>query len=102
MMSDETRARFIELWEQEPKIPLADIAKMLGYSFASLAKYRMLYGLRKRYGADDEPIPTPEVIRIRAQAQQTNWSPAERRLRWRGTPHTIYASIQGYDGEPQT
>lgn len=82
-------------------VPLAEIATTLRYSFSTLAKLRIQFGLEKRYGWDfDEPPPSPQVILIRCQEQQTNWTPNERRLRWQGTPHTIYSSITGYD-EPQ-
>ena len=77
---------------------LQSIADTLGYSFQSLAKWRMILGLPKRYGADDDGhIPTPAVIQLRCQEQQTNWTPTERRLRWRGPPHTIYESITTCD-----
>lgn len=89
------------MWQND--VPLAEIGRTLGYSFSTLAKLRMMYGLKKRYGADDdEAPPSPEVIRIRCLAQQTNWTPTERRLRWKGTPHTIYHAITGYDDEPQS
>jgi len=98
-MDDETREQFAEMWAAG--VPLAEIATTLGYSFTKLAKWRMMLGLRKRYGADDDgEIPAPDVIKLRAKAQQTNWTPTERRLRWRGTPHTIYETQTGYDGEP--
>lgn len=74
--------------------PLAEIAEKLKYSFSTLAKLRITFGLEKRYGCDGPP--TPEVIRIRCLEQQTNWTPAERQLRWTGTPHTIYASTSFY------
>ncbi len=97
-MDKPTQKRFAELWNKEPKVKLADIAAQLGYSFQSLAKWRMILGLPKRYGADDDgEIPTPAVIRLRCQEQQTNWTPTERRLRWRGPPHTIYESITTCD-----
>lgn len=69
---------------------LEDIARALGYSFSTLAKLRMIYGLEKRYGAEDDAPPSPETIMIRCIEQQTNWSPTERKLRWRGPPHTVY------------
>ncbi len=95
-MDSRTRKRFERMWKDG--IGLADIAATLGYSFSTLAKLRMIYGLQKRYGADDdEAPPTPEVIRLRCMAQQTNWTPTDRKLRWQGTPHTIYGSITGYD-----
>lgn len=79
-------------------MPLAEIAKELRYSFSTLAQLRHSLGLRKRYGHDDDAAPpTPEVIRIRCAEQQTNWTETERRLRWRGYPHTIYTDIGGYD-----
>ncbi len=78
-------------------IGLADISATLGYSFSTLAKLRMIYGFAKRYGADDdESPPSPEVIRLRCVAQQTNWTPTERRMRWQGMPHTIYHDTQSY------
>jgi hypothetical protein len=97
-MDKPTQKRFAELWNAEPKVRLADIAIKLGYSFQSLAKWRMILGLPKRYGADDDgDIPTPAVIRLRCGQQQTNWTPTERRLRWRGPPHTIYESTTTCD-----
>lgn len=88
-MDVRTRQRFERMWHE--RMPLADIAKALGYSFSTLAKLRMIYGLEKRYGADDdEAPPTREVIRIRCLQQQTNWTPTDRKLRWQGTPHTVY------------
>jgi hypothetical protein len=90
-----TRQRFERMWDRG--IPLAEIAKKLHYSFSTLAQLRHSLGLRKRYGhEDDQTLPSPEVIRIRCAEQQTNWTDAERRLRWRGAPHTVYGSIQGY------
>jgi hypothetical protein len=78
-------------------IPLAEIAKKLHYSFSTLAQLRHSLGLRKRYGhEDDQTLPSPEVICIRCGQEQTNWTDTERRLRWRGPPHTVYSSIQGY------
>lgn len=97
-MDARTKQRFERMWRQG--VPLLEIARTLGYSFQSLAKWRMLLGLKKRYGHDDGDIPTPELIRLRCEAQQTNWTPNERRLRWRGTPHTIYASITTHDFQP--
>ena len=98
-MDAETQKRFTKLWNTRPKIRLEDIAAELGYSFQSLAKWRMILGLPKRYGTDDEDdeLPTPSVIHLRCQQQQTNWTPTERRLRWRGPPHTIYASTSTCD-----
>jgi hypothetical protein len=94
-MDKRTRQRFERMWKDG--VGLADIAAMLGYSFSTLAKLRMIYGLAKRYGADDdEAPPSPEVIRLRCMAQQTNWTPTERRMRWQGMPHTIYHDTQGY------
>jgi hypothetical protein len=82
-------------------MPLAEIAKELHYSFSTLAQLRHSLGLRKRYGhEDDEAPPTLEVIRIRCLEQQTNWTDTERKMRWRGPPHTIYSSGQGYGSEP--
>lgn len=83
-------------------VRLADIAEQLGRSWHSLAKERMTLGLPKRYGNydDDGEIPTPVVIQLRCQAQQTNWTPNERRLRWRGPPHTIYESASTCDFQP--
>jgi hypothetical protein len=100
-MDRETQQRFRELWLAVPKRSLDSIAAELGYSFQSLAKWRMVLGLPKRYGAEDDgETPEPQVIRLRAEAQQTNWTPSERRLRWRGPPHTIYESITTHDYEP--
>lgn len=101
-MDDETRKRFAELWMQRPKVRLSAIAASLGCSFNALAKERMDMGLPKRYGNydDDGEIPPPSVIRLRASAQQTNWSTEERMLRWRGTPHTIYDSVSTCDCQP--
>jgi hypothetical protein len=96
-MDARTRQRFETLWNQGT--PLAEIARLLGYSFSTLAQLRCSLGLRKRYGyEDDETPPSLEVIRLRALQQQTNWSDSERRLRWRGEPHTIYQELDGYDG----
>lgn len=98
-MTPEERATFERLWKA--RVPLADIAMRLGYSFSTLAKLRILYGLERRYGSDDdETPPTRAVIRLRCIAQQTNWTDTERRRRWHGTPHTIYDAISSYD-EPQ-
>jgi hypothetical protein len=98
-MNRATRERFARLWHA--KVPLADIADRLGYSFQSLAKWRMILNLPKRYGGgDDGEIPTPPVIRLRCLQQQTNWTETERRLRWRGPPHTIYESITTSDFQP--
>ena len=102
MMDDATRRRFAELWLQQPRVSLDAIAKELGYSWHSLAKWRMILGLPKRYGNydDDGEIPEPAVIRLRCQQQQTNWNDSERRLRWRGPPHTIYESTTTCDFQP--
>lgn len=98
-MDQRTQKRFRAMWARD--VPLADIASALGYSFQSLAKWRMLLALPKRYGApDDGDMPTLDVIRLRCEQQQTNWSEHDRRLRWRGTPHTIYHSISTHDCEP--
>lgn len=94
-MDADTKREFARLWRQGK--PLADIARALGYSFQSLAKWRMLLNLKKRYGHDDGEIPTPELIRLRCSEVQTAWSSHDRRLRWRGTPHTIYESITTHD-----
>lgn len=101
-MDDATRRRFAELWMQRPKIKLSTIAVSLGCSFNALAKERMEMGLAKRYGnySDDGEIPMPHVIKLRAAAQQTNWTEEERRLRWRGQPHTIYDSVSTCDYQP--
>lgn len=97
-MDLDTQRRFRALWTAVPKRSLLSIADELGYSFQSLAKWRMILGLPKRYGAEDDgETPPPAVIRLRAQAQQTNWTPSERRLRWRGPPHTIYESLTTHD-----
>jgi hypothetical protein len=97
-MDKRTKDRFARLWHRGDS--LADIAVVLGYSFQSLAKWRMILNLPKRYGRDDGEIPPPSVIKLRALQQQTNWSDTERRSRWRGTPHTIYASITTCDFQP--
>lgn len=99
-MDGHTRRRFAALWHRGDS--LQSIADELGYSFASMAKWRMFLGLPKRYGNydDDGEIPTPDLIRLRALQQQTNWTPAEKRLRWRGPPHTIYESITTCDYQP--
>jgi len=97
-MDKRTRDRFARLWMSGES--LADIADLLGYSFQSLAKWRMILNLPKRYGRDDGEIPTPAVIRLRSLEQQTNWSEAERRSRWRGIPHTIYQSVSTCDFQP--
>lgn len=100
MLDHETRAMFVRLWADG--VRLADIAEQLGRSWHSLAKERMFLGLPKRYGNydDDGEIPTPAVIKLRCEQQQTNWTPNERRLRWRGPPHTIYESITTNDFQP--
>lgn len=85
-------------------MPLTEIAAKLGYSFSTLAQLRHSLGLKKRYGGnedEDEFPPTPELIRIRCQQQQTNWTDTDRRLRWRGHPHTVYSSITDYGSEQQ-
>jgi transposase-like protein len=98
-MDKRTQSKFARLWNA--KVPLADIASQLGYSFQSLAKWRMILNLPKRYGGgDDGETPTPQVIRLRCLQQQTNWSETERRLRWRGPPHTIYESTSTCDFQP--
>ena len=101
-MDAETRRRFTELWLQRPRVSLNAIAEELGYSWHSLAKWRMILGLPKRYGNydDDGEIPSPAVIRLRCQQQQTNWTDSERRLRWRGPPHTVYESTSTCDYQP--
>lgn len=97
-MDAKTRTRFVAMWKRGDS--LQSIADTLGYSFQSLAKWRMILGLAKRYGGDDGEIPTPAVIRLRCLEQQTNWSEHDRRLRWRGPPHTIYESITTHDCQP--
>lgn len=95
-MDARTRARFERMWRAGK--PLAEIAEKLRYSFSTLAKLRIMYGLERRYGSDeDETPPTRAVIRLRCQQQQTNWTESERKQRWQGEPHTIYASITSYD-----
>jgi len=97
-MDRETQQRFRVLWTAVPKRSLQSIADELGYSFQSLAKWRMILGLPKRYGADDDgETPSPNVIKLRCLQQQTNWTATERRLRWRGPPHTIYDSVTTHD-----
>lgn len=95
-----TRKRFAVLWHRGDS--LQSIADEIGCSFATAAKWRMFLGLPKRYGNydDDGEIPTPELIRLRALAQQTNWTDSERRLRWRGPPHTVYESTSTCDYQP--
>ena len=96
-MDAKTRQRFEHLWNSG--VPLAEIARRLGYSFSTLAQLRCSLGLRKRYGHEDEESPpSPEVIRLRCSEQQTNWTDTERMLRWRGEPHTIYGALDSYDG----
>lgn len=99
-MDKEKRQRFARMWRRGDS--LQSIADELGYSFASAAKWRMLLGLPKRYGnySDDGDMPSPELIRLRALSQQTNWTETERRLRWRGPPHTIYESTTTCDYQP--
>lgn len=95
-MDARTRSRFERMWRAGK--PLAEIAATLRYSFSTLAKLRILYGLERRFGTDDdEAPPTRAVIRLRCLQQQTNWTDTERRHRWQGTPHTIYTSITSYD-----
>lgn len=96
-MDASSEKRFREMWAAD--VPLLEIAHKLGYSFQSLAKWRMLLGMPKRYGGhdDDGEIPCPAVIRLRCLEQQTNWTQHERRLRWRGPPHTVYASVTTHD-----
>lgn len=91
-MDARTRAKFERMWQAG--VGLAEIATKLGYSFSTLAKLRIQFGLKKRYGTT---IPTREVIRIRCLRQQTNWTDTDRAERWQGEPHTIYESIIGYD-----
>lgn len=99
-MDARTRARFERMWREGT--PLAEIAETLKYSFSTLAKLRIIYGLEKRYGCpDDAEPPTPEVIRLRCLEQQTNWTPTERKLRWQGQPHTVYSSTSTYGIEPR-
>ena len=99
-MDARTRARFERMWRAGT--PLAEIADTLKYSFSTLAKLRIIYGLQKRYGCpDDSEPPTPEVIRLRCLEQQTNWTPTERKLRWQGQPHTVYSSTSEYGSEPR-
>lgn len=97
-MDARTRKKFERLWRKG--VPLADIAKELGYSFSTLAQLRLSLGLPKRCVWDDDiDPPTPEMIRIRCLEQQTNWSREDRIERWVGHPHTIYSSEHGHGGE---
>jgi len=100
IMDAKTQAQFVRMWQEG--ILLSDIAEQLNCSWHSLAKERMKLGLPKRYGnyEDDGEIPPPSVIKLRCQAQQTNWTDTERRLRWRGPPHTIYESASTCDCQP--
>lgn len=98
IMDINTQRKFAAMWKATPRKRLSEIADELGYSFQSLAKWRMILGLPKRYGAhDDSDAPSPAIIRLRCLAQQTNWSDTERKLRWRGQPHTIYESVSTHD-----
>jgi hypothetical protein len=99
-MDARTRQRFERMWASG--MPLAEIAAELHYSFSTLAQLRHSLGLKKRYGGHDdaeECPPTPELIRIRCQQQQTNWTETERRMRWRGYPHSVYSSTNDYGRE---
>lgn len=92
-MDKRTKARFIRLWQTG--VPLAEIAERLSYSVSTLAKLRMIYGLRKRYGAEPEGgDPTPEQIRERAAEIRADWSEHEFRLRWQGDPQGAYDEPQ--------
>lgn len=99
-LDPKTRQRFVQLWADG--VLLDNIAQQLGRSWHSLAKERMTLGLPKRYGNydNDGEIPTPAVIKLRCLAAQTNWTETERRLRWRGPPHTIYESTTTSDFQP--
>lgn len=77
-------------------VPLAEIADRLRYSCSTLAKLRMDLGLRKRYGADDETPPTPEVIRLRCEEVRTNWTIQERCQRYVGVEHTVNTGSHEY------
>jgi hypothetical protein len=85
-MTPEQRKRFAELWNAS--VPLATIAVELGYSFQTLAKWRMSLGLAKRYvercDLSDLDAPCPETIKLRCLEVQTAWTPEERARRWRG------------------
>lgn len=88
-MDKRTKARFIRLWQTG--VPLAEIAEQLSYSVSTLAKLRMIYGLRKRYGAEPEGgDPTPEQIRERAAEIRADWNEHDFRLRWQGDPKGLY------------
>lgn len=98
-MDKRTKARFIRLWQTG--VPLAEIAEKLNYSISTLAKLRMLYGLRKRYGAEPEGgDPTPEQIRERAAECREDWDEHDFRLRWQGDPGQLYAS-ENLDADEQ-
>ena len=79
--------------------PLAEIAVKLRYSVSTLAKLRMLYGWRKRFGEPDGEPPTQDVIRLRALEIQAGWTEEQRRRARVGLGHTIYTAVTGYDAE---
>jgi hypothetical protein len=85
-MTQEQRERFAEMWVAG--VPLRTIAAELGYSFQTLAKWRMSMGLARRYvercDLSDLDMPTPAVIELRCQEVQTAWTAEERLRRWKG------------------
>ena len=97
-MDARTKKRFERLWHDGT--PLTEIAEKLRYSVSTLAKLRMMYGWKKRYGEPDksEP-PTQETIRLRTLEIQATWTEDQRRRARVGLGYTVYTSIQGYDAE---
>lgn len=93
-MDKRTQQRFERMWNDG--VPLLEIAERLRYSASTLAKLRMDLGLRKRYGAADEIPPTPEVIRLRCQEVQTNWTIQDRMQRYVGREHTVATGAHEY------
>jgi hypothetical protein len=75
-MDRETQKRFAKLWNARPKIRLEDIAAELGYSFQSLAKWRMILGLPRRYGADDAGRDSPAMPAAADQLDANRTPPA--------------------------
>lgn len=93
-MNQRTQQRFAKLWAEG--VPLEEIARRLDYSASTLAKLRMELKLRKRYGADDENPPTPDVIRLRCAEVRTNWSIEVRAQRYVGVEHTVDTGTYEY------
>lgn len=96
-MDARTKRRFERMWHDGT--PLAEIAVKLRYSVSTLAKLRMLYGWRKRFGEPDGEPPTQDVIRLRALEIQAGWTEEQRRRARVGLGHTIYTAVTGYDAE---